>query len=236
MIKKLLIILLSVLFLSGNDVITTGSKTSTTSFAKSSNFSESLKKFITEKSDYPLDKFSRKVPKKGKFKCPKVEIITYRGDIIKYHKPVRVHPAFKERLVKFEELVKEIALETYGRSPDRIIHLGTFNCRRIGTNRGKLSEHSFGNGIDVAGFVFKRVKNKKIRSKIDKRFRGYFVVDMLKHWNSKKLGGTHSKFLKEIGRKMIERKMFTVMLGPSWPGHKNHFHLDLAPYNVVSIF
>ena len=60
---------------------------------------------------------------------------------------------------------------------------------------------------------------------------------MLKHWNSSKTyNGLHQKFLRKIGKEMIERKMFRVILGPAYPGHKNHFHIDMAPYEVISVF
>jgi len=35
-----------------------------------------------------------------------------------------------------------------------------------------------------------------------------------------------------IGR----QDLFRVVLGPAWPGHHNHFHLDFAPYRVVEVF
>ena len=38
-------------------------------------------------------------------------------------KPLRIHPAFKAQLVAFEALVRELAIEHYGRAPRRIVHL-----------------------------------------------------------------------------------------------------------------
>ena len=90
---------------------------------------------------YPLDELSRKVPAKGPIKCPKLKLISHLGTHVKYHKPVTVHPAFKQRLIRFEKLVEEVAVEIYGRPPQHIRHLGTYNCRRIGGNREELSEH-----------------------------------------------------------------------------------------------
>lgn len=187
---------------------------------------------------YPLDKLSRKVPAKGSFKCPKVKLISHRGEHVKYHKPVTIHPAFKERLIRFEKLVKEVAIEVYGRPPHRIRHLGTYNCRRIGGNREKLSEHSFGNGIDVASFSFARLKRgEKLPPGVPRSLKRAFKVDMLKHWEDQRTAkGLHQRFLHTLGRRLIESKIFRVLLGPAFPGHKNHFHLDCAPYDVISIF
>ena len=187
---------------------------------------------------YALDTLSREVSPRGKVKCPKLPLISYRGEHVKYHKPVTIHPAFKERLTRFELLVKEVALEVYGRAPHKIRHLGTYNCRRIGGNRTLLSEHSFGNGIDVASFSFPRLKRgEKLPEGVPRSLRRAFTVDMLKHWNAqRKAKGLHQRFLHTLGRRLIESKIFRVLLGPSFPGHKNHFHLDCAPYDVISIF
>ena len=187
---------------------------------------------------YPLDALSRETSPRGRVKCPKLPLISYRGDHIKYHRPVTVHPAFKERLARFELLVEEVALEVYGRAPREIKHLGTYNCRRIGGYPNMLSEHSFGNGIDVASFVFSRLKKgDTLPAGVPRSLRRAFTVDMLKHWNAKRTAkGLHRRFLHTLGRRLIESEIFRVLLGPSFPGHKNHFHLDCAPYELISIF
>lgn len=47
----------------------------------------------------------------------------------------------------------------------------------------------------------------------------------------------HSRFLRELAQRLIARPdIFRTLLGPVWPGHKNHFHLDMALYRVVEIF
>jgi len=187
---------------------------------------------------YPLDELSRETSPRGRIKCPKIPLVTYPGEHIKYHKPVRIHPAFKERLVRFELLVREVALEIYGRAPYKIKHLGTYNCRRIGGYPNLLSEHSFGNGIDIASFSFPRLKRgQKLPAGVPKSLRRSFRVDMLKHWKAaRKDKGLHQRFLHTLGRRLIASQIFRVLLGPSFPGHKNHFHLDCAPYKLISIF
>ena len=71
-----------------------------------------------------------------------------------YHSTVTVHPAFRERLRRFEVVVHSVAMEIYGRAPRKIVHMGTFNCRRIRRFPHLISEHGLGNAIDVAGFDF----------------------------------------------------------------------------------
>ena len=190
------------------------------------------------KAPYALDELSREISPRGRIKCPKIPLVMYPGEHIKYHKPVRVHPAFKERLARFELVVREVALEVYGRAPHKIRHLGTYNCRRIGGYPNLLSEHSFGNGIDIASFSFPKLKRgQKLPAGVPKSLRRSFRVDMLKHWNAtRKAQGLHQRFLHTLGRRLISSEIFRVLLGPSFPGHKNHFHLDCAPYKLISIF
>ena len=188
---------------------------------------------------YPLDDVSRVVPSKGRVKCPKVEMVTYKGDIIRYHRPTRVFVGFRDRLRKFEAVVLEVAKEVYGRAPKKIKHIGTYNCRRIGGYPHLISEHGLGNGIDIAGFDFAKLKRgEKLPEGLPRSLKRSFKVRMLKHWNGKRgASAVHSKFLKTLARRLIEREdIFRVLLGPSYPGHKNHFHFDCSPWRLVDIF
>ena len=65
-----------------------------------------------------------------------------------------------------------------------------------------------------------------------------FQVRLQKHWDGRgRLAATHSEFLRGLARTLIAHEdLFTVLLGPAFPGHHNHFHLDRAPYRVVEIF
>ncbi len=187
---------------------------------------------------YALDDVSREVPEKGKVTCPKVPLVSYRGETVRYHKPLKIHAAFRERLKAFEALVAEAGIEVYGRAPKKIRHFGTYNCRRIGGYPTYISEHGLGNGIDVSGFSFGRAaKNAKLPKGISKRLRRPFRVTVLDHYRAKRgLGKTHSRFLRLLANKLAARPdIFRVMLGPGYPGHENHFHFDCGPYRVVDM-
>lgn len=188
---------------------------------------------------YPLDGVSREVPANGKVKCPKVELTRYEGKTLKYHKPVRVYVGFVERLQRFEEVVRDTAIEVYGRAPRVIRHLGTYNCRRIGGYPTYISEHGLGNGIDVAGFDFGPLpKGTPSPEGMSKRLRRSFKVRMLDHWTATRGSrAVHSRFLRTLARRLVVRKdIFRVLLGPAWPGHANHFHFDMSPWRIVEIF
>ena len=46
----------------------------------------------------------------------------------------------------------------------------------------------------------------------------------------------HQRFLQTLARRMIDEEMFRVILGPAYPGHKNHLHIDQGPYDVIEVF
>ena len=55
---------------------------------------------------YPLDGVSRGASTRGRLRCPRVALVTYRGEIIRYQRPLRVYRGFVPRLRRFEALVR----------------------------------------------------------------------------------------------------------------------------------
>ena len=188
---------------------------------------------------YPLDSQTRVIKPRGKVRCPKVDLVSYRGDVLRYSGALTVHPAFQARLALFEQVAKEVAIEVYGRAPTKIVHLGSYNCRRIRRYPHLISEHGLGNAIDVAGFDFRAApKSAKLPDGVPAKLKRSFSVRMEDHWNANdKLGKHHSRFLRLLGERLTDHpEIFRVMLGPAWPGHHNHYHFDCADYRLVSIF
>jgi hypothetical protein len=189
--------------------------------------------------DYPLDGTSRTVPAAGRVPCPTVDLVTYPGKVVRYHAPVRVHAAFVERLGRFEEIVRDVAVEVYGRAPRRIHHLGSFSCRRINGYPTLVSEHGLGNAIDVDAFEFDALpKSERKTSSLPAGLRNAFRVSLLAHWRGTgPVNGMHQRFLHTVAQRLIARRdVFRVLLGPSYPGHLDHFHFDVAPYRLVDVF
>lgn len=187
---------------------------------------------------YPLDQLERVINAAGRVRCPKVTKVRYRGDVIAYHSPVVVNPYFRERLRRFEVVVRDVALEVYGRAPRQIRHVGTYNCRRIAAWPTFLSEHGLANGIDVAGFDFGPAPRAS-RSTTPRAVRGAFSVRLARHWQEGRTGAAalHSRFLRLLVRRLIARQdIFRVLLGPVYPGHKDHFHFDCSPWRMVEVF
>ncbi|MDR1828944.1 MAG: extensin family protein [Methylobacteriaceae bacterium] len=108
--------------------------------------------------------------------------------------------------------VVQPAAELYFGSQVVGIHAGSYSCRGRNNVRGaKLSEHSFGNALDVLTFTL-----------ADET-----VISVEKGW-----GGTEAEsgFLREVF--IGGCAYFTTALGPgSDKYHYNHFHLDLARHD-----
>ncbi len=190
--------------------------------------------------DYPLDDHARTIPARGKVKCPKIPLTRYKGEVVRFHKPVTVYEGFVPRLTRFEQVVHDVALEVYGRAPRRIRHLGPYNCRRIRAYPEWLSEHAFGNGIDISAFEFAALpRAERKASELPRRLKRSFRVTVEDHWGKTKgVAGTHhAKFLETLARRLVDRQdIFRVLLGPGYPGHHNHFHFDCGPYRMVEIW
>jgi hypothetical protein len=190
-----------------------------------------------EPPEYPLDPLPREAG--GMFRCPEVDRALYRGDLLRYDPPAFVHPAFRERLARFEAIAIEVATEVYGRAPRTVKNLGTYACRRMTTSADWLSEHAFGNAIDVSGFDFDAApRGASLPEGLDAAFRRGFEVRVLSHWEGREAhAAVHARFLRTLAARLIGRgDVLRVLLGPAYPGHKSHFHFDVAPFRMVRVF
>ncbi|MFO0751188.1 MAG: extensin family protein [Myxococcota bacterium] len=183
---------------------------------------------------YPLDDIARTVSPTGRMRCPEIALVWHEGGAIRWASALRVNAEFDKRLSLFEDVVKTVAERVLGRAPKKLTHLGSFNCRRIARYPDLLSEHGLGNAVDVAGFVFPALSREaKKTSKLPKRWQGGVTVTVLGDWTDDTPGG---EFLRALTAELEQRPdIFRVMLGPAYPGHKNHFHFDVAPYRLVQL-
>ena len=188
---------------------------------------------------YALDLVAREVAAGPQLACPAVDLVDYRGDVLRYQAAGKVHPEFRERLIRFERVAVAVATEIYGRAPLRVVQLGTYSCRPMRRYAGWLSEHALGNAIDVAGFDFGHLpKGAQLPTGLDRAFANGFEVRVDRHWG-KKAGhaAVHARFLAALAQRLVDRSdVFRVLLGPGYPGHANHFHFDMAPFKLVQIF
>jgi hypothetical protein len=185
---------------------------------------------------YPLDAIARVLEPGESLPCRTgaLELVSYRGDRLRYQKAALIHPAFRGQLESFESIVAELALKHYGRVPRAIVHLGTYNCRVMRRYPSWVSEHALGNAIDIAGFDFGPAARDAAPSGLPRPLRRAFRVRIERHWSASGLESAHAAFLHELAEALADRPdVFHVVLGPGYPGHHNHLHLDHAPYRVV---
>jgi hypothetical protein len=89
----------------------------------------------------------------------------------------------------------------------RVETFGSFSCRNI-AGTGRLSQHAFGNAIDISGF-----------SLADGR-----LVDVKTHWGT---DSDEGRYLKAVHERACH--LFTVVLGPDYnAAHADHFHFDMG--------
>jgi hypothetical protein len=114
--------------------------------------------------------------------------------------------------VRFAEWVKKDVQPTartrYWSGVAEIKNMSSYSCRTIGNKRGgRLSEHSYGNAIDIGGVTLKSGRKVAVKKP------GFFAL-------------RESSLLNKIRSDACDR--FTTVLGPGYNSdHADHFHLDL---------
>lgn len=151
--------------------------------------------------------------------APEGVAITRGAAGLRFQPLARVNCAFALRLKRFEAIMQEEARNTFKSPVTSIVHLGTYNCRRMAATPDWVSEHSFANAIDVATFVLKNGRR----------------VEIERDWVRAEKPATTAaaQFLRRLTRRLYDEKVFSVVLTPSFDSHhKNHLHLDGAAYSV----
>ena len=115
-----------------------------------------------------------------------------------------------------KEVVQPAAQARFGEPVVRINSMGSYSCRGINNMSGaNLSEHAFGNAIDIGGFVLASGRELNV-------MRGFNGAD------EQERAFLHEAHAGACGH-------FTTVLGPGYNVfHYNHFHLDLAMHGSTS--
>jgi Extensin-like protein C-terminus len=110
-----------------------------------------------------------------------------------------------------DEVVRPAAMLYFGQSVADL-KAGSYSCRPRNNQRGaKLSEHSFGNALDVMGFVLADGRE----------------ITVLRGWRG---NPAEQDFLREVF--VGACRHFTTVLGPGAdPFHYDHLHIDLARHD-----
>jgi hypothetical protein len=190
------------------------------------------------RADYPLDTVPRELPPDVRRpRCDRDVLVRYRGTALRFQSAVEMHPDFVPYVQRLERIVNEVAVAEFGRAPRVLRHHGSFNCRTIRGSHGVLSEHAFGNALDVRGFDFHRARaDEPLPDGVPSQMARGFAVRVDEHWDAAPGSrfAPHAAFLHALCARLVgERDLFRVMLGPSYPGHKNHLHFDRSPIEYV---
>lgn len=151
--------------------------------------------------------------------APEGVAIKRGGAGLRFQPLARVNCAFALRLGRFEAVMQEEARRVFKSPVASIVHLGTYNCRKMAAYPDFVSEHSFANAIDIATFVLKNGRR----------------VEVERDWVRAEQAATTpaAQFLRRLTRRLYDEQIFSVVLTPSFDSHhKNHFHFDGAAYTV----
>ena len=115
-----------------------------------------------------------------------------------------------------EQVVQPAAQARFGQRVVGLDAFGAYSCRSVDNIAGaQLSEHAFGNAVDVSGF----------------RLADGREIVIAREW--KKTDTQESAFLHEAHAGACQH--FTTVLGPGADVfHYNHFHLDLAMHGATN--
>jgi hypothetical protein len=106
-----------------------------------------------------------------------------------------------------ERVVQPAAQHSFGESVTGITIASSYACRPRNNERGaKMSEHGFGNAVDIGGFTLESGRQ----------------VTVLAGWNG---GRDEQGFLRQVRAAACDD--FMTVLGPGDAYHRDHIHLDL---------
>ncbi|MFN7053984.1 extensin family protein [Hyphomonas sp.] len=141
-------------------------------------------------------------------RCALTDALTLGRSLTPYSAPLRMTCAQTAALHMWERhIVAPAAAELLGAELARIETFGSFSCRNI-AGSGRISQHAFGNAIDISGF----------------RLADGRAVTVLAHWED---GTAKGDFLARVHQGACG--LFSVTLGPDYnAAHADHFHLDMG--------
>ncbi|WP_052376569.1 extensin-like domain-containing protein [Chondromyces apiculatus] len=135
---------------------------------------------------------------------------------ITYSPPIQVDCSFALRLPEVERILQEEAKEHLGAELSRVVTLGSYACRpvvgRLAGRSGGISEHSFGNAVDIARFEPKRGRSASV---------------MRDYQSGEEPKTEPTRFLRDVVRRLRGEGAIRRVLGPDFDAsHRDHLHLD----------
>jgi hypothetical protein len=153
--------------------------------------------------------------------CGAPQALVYKGRRggIRWSPPPVVTCSLALALARFELLVDAEAKQYLGAGVRSIEQGGSYNCRNMARFSNMVSEHSYGNAIDLLRF----------------RLTDGRTLSVLQHFGrpGSEPTSAEGKFLRALARKAFDDGVFSVVLTEFFDRlHRDHFHVDMARYRV----
>ena len=145
----------------------------------------------------------------GPGRCRLVDAVRLAQGGAPLDQPLPLSCAMAERWIAFErDVLAPAAQRHFGAAVTRVRVLGGYSCRTRPESR-VISQHAFGNAIDVAGFDLA----------------GGTRVEVGRHWRDR---GARGAFLRDVASRAC--RLFAIVLTPNSDAfHQDHFHFDIGP-------
>lgn len=186
---------------------------------------------------YALDALPRAASEYRETPCPKVDTTYYSGTFVRYEPEAIVYPELIHKMEITESIAAELGQSFYGRAPSHILLMGSYQCRKMRNDQRNISEHALGNALDIAGFIFPAIGPQSLPQGAPLELAQAQRITVVKHWKgTDPVSQIHQLFLQTWVQRLIDTpNLYRVILGPGYPGHHNHIHVDHAPYRLISV-
>jgi hypothetical protein len=176
----------------------------------------------------------RKAPGRSDFMCGTEQAVVY----LKALTSARISPRpvvscrMALALARFEEVAQEEAERRFKSKIVTIRQAGTYNCRKM-SRYDFVSEHSYGNAIDIDSFTLMNGKTISVARHFKVNAEGFEPGEAVASPGSGPTVRPEALFLRDVAHRLYDEKVFSVVLTAHFDAlHKTHFHLDLARYRV----
>jgi hypothetical protein len=155
------------------------------------------------------------------FTCGAEQAVLYRKgpEALRFNARPQLTCRMALALSRFEHIAQQLAVQHLGSKIRKVTQVGTYSCRKMARFTGMVSEHSYGNAIDIQAF----------------QLENWRTISVEQHFGAldEPASKPEALFLRELATRLYEENVFSVVLTPFFDAlHRDHFHLDLARYRV----
>ncbi len=156
-------------------------------------------------------KYERRATTPTREGCSVAEAVMLEQATIPLNRAALMSCPLAAALASFEqEVVQPAAQRHFGRPVVLLVHFGAYVCKPQTGRPSRLSEHAFGQAIDIGGFELP----------------GRVTISVRQHWGER---GPRGAFLREVAQGACRH--FNMVLTPkSDAAHSTHLHLDMGRF------